>query len=149
MVLRLRKKKKGNFCTLYFFQKEFFKICILSQCVVYLIPLQNIDTLTYQKTFIHFCRLFLKSLKVFSVSIIFFPKCFCKVDIFVLLRLLLYVALGKFPLLINVSTTLMLVLLQIKLLVKVPCFANFDMWTTRSFIFGYKGWCNHLFDGSA
>ena len=30
-----RKKKEGIFCTVYFVRKEFFKICVLSDCIVY------------------------------------------------------------------------------------------------------------------
>ena len=31
-----RKKKEGIFCTVYFVRRRFFKICALSQCIVYL-----------------------------------------------------------------------------------------------------------------
>ena len=30
-----RKKKEGTFCTVYSTQREFFKILVLSQCIVY------------------------------------------------------------------------------------------------------------------
>ena len=47
-----------------FVWRKSFNICILSQCTVYWINFQNIYTFTYQKTLlIHFCWLFLKSLK--------------------------------------------------------------------------------------
>ena len=43
------------FCAAYFVQtKFFFKICVLSQCIVYWIYFQNIHTFTYQKTLLHY-----------------------------------------------------------------------------------------------
>ena len=64
------KKKAGIFCIVYFAQRKFFYICVLSQCIVYWIHFQNIYTSTCQKTLLHalFC-LFLKLLKAFSVSL--------------------------------------------------------------------------------
>ena len=63
-----RRKKECIFCTVYFVQKDiFFKICVLSQCIMYWIHFQNIYTSTYQKTLLHICS-FLKSLKAFSVK---------------------------------------------------------------------------------
>ena len=65
-----RKKKEDIFCTVYFLRRKYFyNICILSQCIVYLIHFQNIHIFTNQKTFLHtlFC-LFLKLSKALSVS---------------------------------------------------------------------------------
>ena len=47
-----------------------FNICILFQCMVYWIHVQNIHTFTYQKTLLHtlFC-LFLKSSKAFAAPL--------------------------------------------------------------------------------
>ena len=68
-----RKKKSGFFVTFIFSEGDFFNIWVLSQCIVYWISFQNIYTFTYPKKkknyFIHFCYLFLKSSKVFSVSL--------------------------------------------------------------------------------
>ena len=36
------KKKEGFFCSVYFVQKNFFKICVLSQCKGYWLHSQNI-----------------------------------------------------------------------------------------------------------
>ena len=47
---RLWKKKKGIFCTNNFVRRDFFKIYVLSQCLVYWIHFQNIHIFTYQKT---------------------------------------------------------------------------------------------------
>ena len=53
-------------------KRNFLKLCLLSQCIVYWILFQNIHTFTYQKHyFTHFYCLFLKLLKAFSVSLIF------------------------------------------------------------------------------
>ena len=49
-----QKKKKGIFCTIYFVQRNFFfLIFVSSQCIVYWIHFQNINTFTYQKTLLH------------------------------------------------------------------------------------------------
>ena len=48
-----RKKKRGHFCTGYFFRRKFFNIFVLSHCILYLIHFQNIDTFTYQKALLH------------------------------------------------------------------------------------------------
>ena len=65
------KKKEGIFSTIYFAQRSSFSICILSQCTVYWIHSQNINTFTYQKTLLYtlFC-LFLKSSKALSLCIL-------------------------------------------------------------------------------
>ena len=66
-----RKKKKGKFVPFILSERNFFKICVLSQCIVNsLLEYQNRQTFTYQKTLLQttFC-LFLKSLKAFSVSL--------------------------------------------------------------------------------
>ena len=48
-------RKKGHFCNVFFFLSEgnFFKVCVLSQCIVYLIHFQNIYIITYQETLLH------------------------------------------------------------------------------------------------
>ena len=46
-------QKEDIFCTVYFVRGNFFKIRVLPQCIVYLIRLRNINTFTYQKTFLH------------------------------------------------------------------------------------------------
>ena len=74
----LKRKKRTFFVTFIlsevnfvFYDFLFFKICVLCQCIVYWIHLQNIHTFTYQKIyFIQVCCLFLKSLKAFRVSLI-------------------------------------------------------------------------------
>ena len=43
----------GCFSNLYFVQRDFFNICVLSQCILYWINLQNRYTFTYQKTLLH------------------------------------------------------------------------------------------------
>ena len=66
-----RRIKEGIFFTVYLYERNFFKICDLSQCIVYWIQFPNLHTFTYQKTLLHIhFRLFLKSSKVFSVSLI-------------------------------------------------------------------------------
>ena len=66
-----RRIKQGTFFTVYLSEGNYFKICDLSQCVVYWIQFPNLHTFTYKKTLlrIHFWLL-LKSSKVFSVSLI-------------------------------------------------------------------------------
>ena len=60
-----QKKIEGIFLLL-----AFFKVCVLSQCIVYWIHFQNIHTFTYQEHyFIHFCCLFLKLSKAFRISL--------------------------------------------------------------------------------
>ena len=44
-----RKKIEVIFCTAYFVRRVFFKICVLSQCILYWIHFQNIQTFKYQK----------------------------------------------------------------------------------------------------
>ena len=65
------KEKRRHFLYCSFCPKGVFsEICVLSLCIVYWIHVQNIHTFTYQKHyFIHFCCLFLKLLKAFSVSL--------------------------------------------------------------------------------
>ena len=50
-----RERKKRAFLYRFFFlpKGNFFKICILSQCIVYWTHFQNIHTFTYQKTLLH------------------------------------------------------------------------------------------------
>ena len=64
-------KKRGFFVLFILSEGNIFHICVSCQCIVYWIPLQNIQFFTYQKTILHalFC-LFLKSGKAFSVSLI-------------------------------------------------------------------------------
>ena len=52
-------------------KKIFFNICVLSQCIVYWIHLQNKHTFSHQKTLLHTlcCCLFFKLSKAFSVSL--------------------------------------------------------------------------------
>ena len=52
------------FGTIYFVRRKFFNSCVLSQCIVNWIHLQNIHIVTYQKALVHtlFC-LFLEPLK--------------------------------------------------------------------------------------
>ena len=65
----LERKKRTFSVPLILSERNFINMC-LSQCMVYWINFQNIHTFTYQKHyFIHFCRLFLKSSKAFSVSL--------------------------------------------------------------------------------
>ena len=64
----VRERKKGIFCTVYFVQRQFFKICVLSQCTVYWIHFQNIHTFTFQKVLLH-RFLLLKKTKAFNVSL--------------------------------------------------------------------------------
>ena len=77
LKVKRKKKKEGIFCTVYFVWRKFFNICVLSECIVYWIHIQihfqNIHTFTYRKTLLHtILRLFLKSLKTFSDTEIFF-----------------------------------------------------------------------------
>ena len=48
-----QKKKEGIFCIVYFVQRNFFNIYVLSQCILYCIHFQNICTFTNQKTLFH------------------------------------------------------------------------------------------------
>ena len=67
---RSQKETKDIFCNVYFAQRTFFNICVLSQCIVYWIHFQTIHTFRYQKALLHtLFYLFLKSLKTFSVSL--------------------------------------------------------------------------------
>ena len=62
-----KKKKTGFFVALVLSEGNFFDICILSQCIVYWIHFQNINTFIYQKTLLHtLCCLFLKSFETFQ-----------------------------------------------------------------------------------
>ena len=64
------KKKKTFFVPFILSEGNFFKTCILSQCIVYWEYFQNIYTFIYKKACFHtpFC-LFSKSSKAFSVSL--------------------------------------------------------------------------------
>ena len=48
-----RERKKGHFLYRLFRPKRIFKICVLSQCIVYWTDLQIKHTFTYQKTLLH------------------------------------------------------------------------------------------------
>ena len=64
------KKKRAFFVPFILSARNFLNICVLSQCIVYGVHFQNIHTFIHQKTLlIHFCCLFLKLLKPFSVSV--------------------------------------------------------------------------------
>ena len=64
------RKKMLFFVAFLLFERNFFNIFVLSQCILHWIHSQNIRTLTYQKTLLHkLFYLFLKSSKVFSVSL--------------------------------------------------------------------------------
>ena len=69
--VQARERKKSAFFVRFILSEgSFFKIYVLSQCMVYWINFQNIYTFTYQKTLLHtFCGLVLKSSKAFSVSL--------------------------------------------------------------------------------
>ena len=47
------RKKRAFFVPFILSKGSFFKICVLSQCIVYWIHFQNINTFTYQKTLFH------------------------------------------------------------------------------------------------
>ena len=62
------RKKNAFFITFILSQGHLLNICVLSQCIVYQMNFQNICTSRYKKYYlIHFCFLFLKSSKAFSV----------------------------------------------------------------------------------
>ena len=48
---RERKKEECNFCNVYFVRRNFFNICVLSQCTVYWRKFQNTYIFTYQKNY--------------------------------------------------------------------------------------------------
>ena len=54
-----RKEKQGVFCSVYFAWSNFFNICVLCQCIVYWLNIQNMYSFTSQKTLFHtlFCLL--------------------------------------------------------------------------------------------
>ena len=65
-------EKRGPFFVPFILSKgNFSNICVLSECIVYLIHFRNIHTFTYQKTLLYtlFCLL-LKSSEAVSVSVI-------------------------------------------------------------------------------
>ena len=63
-----RKRKEFIFCNIFLSRGKIFKICVLTQCIVYWI---NLYILLHIKKhyFNHLCCLFSKSLKAFSVSL--------------------------------------------------------------------------------
>ena len=63
-----KRKKRAFFVPFILPDGNFFKNCVLSQCLVYWVHSQNILTFTNQKILLH-CCLFLKSSKAFSVSL--------------------------------------------------------------------------------
>ena len=49
-----RERKRGHFLSRLFYLKEaFFKIWVISQCIVHWIHFQNIHAFTYKKTLLH------------------------------------------------------------------------------------------------
>ena len=79
------RKEESIFCIVYFVRKKFFKICVLSHCVVYWMDSPNTDTFTYQKALLHrLFWLFLKSLKTFNVSLSLFQNFFEKHGTFIM-----------------------------------------------------------------
>ena len=74
MAWSLRKKKECIFCNVYFVRKKFFKhLCFISMYSE--LNKLSVYTFTYQKhCFIHFCYLFLESLKAFVVSLTYQTK---------------------------------------------------------------------------
>ena len=52
-VKACERKKRAFFVPFTLSEKSFFNICVLSQCIVYWIHFQNINTITYQKTLLH------------------------------------------------------------------------------------------------
>ena len=68
--MELPKKKRGFVVPCSLSEGYFFKIWVLTKCIVYWIHFRNIRTSTYQKNFfIHFSCLLLKSSKAFSISL--------------------------------------------------------------------------------
>ena len=66
----LEGKKENTFCTVCFFRREFFKICVLSQRREYMNTLSEFTYFTkFRHYFIRFYCLFLKLSKPFSVSL--------------------------------------------------------------------------------
>ena len=52
--IRARERKKRTFFLSFILSKgNFFKICVLSQCILYWIQFQNIHTFTYQKILLY------------------------------------------------------------------------------------------------
>ena len=52
-----KEKKKAFFCTVYFFRRNFFNICVSSQCIVYWIHFQNIHIFRYIYIYIYIKKL--------------------------------------------------------------------------------------------
>ena len=46
-------KKRAFFATFILSEENFFKICVISQCIEYWMHFQNIHTFTYQKTLLY------------------------------------------------------------------------------------------------
>ena len=55
-------KKRAFFVPFTLSKGNFFKICVLSQCIVYWIQFQNIHSLTYQKILLHALLLLLSKI---------------------------------------------------------------------------------------
>ena len=61
-----KRKKRAFFVRFILPEGSFFNICVLSQCIVHWLHLQNIHAFTYQKTLLHsLFYLFLKSSNAF------------------------------------------------------------------------------------
>ena len=52
-VWACERKKRAIFVPFILSKENFFRICVLSQCMVYWIHFQNIHTFTYQKTLVY------------------------------------------------------------------------------------------------
>ena len=63
------RKKRAFSVSFILSEGNFFKICVLYQCIVYWIHFQNMHTFTYQKTLLDTFFFFSKSSKAFSVSL--------------------------------------------------------------------------------
>ena len=66
----LRKKKEGIFLPFILSEGNLFKICVLSQYIVYWIHFQNIHTFTYKKAFLLALLCLFLSVSLIHISII-------------------------------------------------------------------------------
>ena len=67
------RKKRAFFVPFILSESNFFKISVLSQCIMYWTHFQNIHTFTYQKTLLHTLLLFISKI-VESLHCILNPK---------------------------------------------------------------------------
>ena len=56
--VRACERKRGQLLYRLFVRRNFFNICILSQCIAYWIHFQNTNAVTHQKTLLHTLLLF-------------------------------------------------------------------------------------------